>query len=170
LGKAAVNPTNSIVRALNFDQEDGFLETGLGGKLRGVEDSSGCWGDLTTTSVDSISVESDVLDVEADASHVFFRHNTFFGSPLEGSLARVLNFVHELALRSCVNKQVCTGGLRSEAPNLLGFVGIPAIFVLEDLVADLDVLFSSNLLIFNCFRKLVAHWGGNAEDSVVLVG
>jgi len=115
---------------LDFNQEDWLLETGLSGKLSCVEDSSGGGGNLATTSVDSISVKGNILDVESDASHVFFRHDTLLGSPLEGSLAGVLNFVHELALRSDVNKQVGTGGLGTETPNFLGIVRVPAVFVL----------------------------------------
>jgi hypothetical protein len=59
---------------------------------------------LTTTSVNSISVESNILNVEADTSHVFFSDNTVFGCPLESSLAGVLNFIHELTLSCGINK------------------------------------------------------------------
>jgi hypothetical protein len=51
---------------------------------------------LTTTSVDSISVESDIQNVEATATHVFFGKRTFLGSPLESSNARILDFVKVL--------------------------------------------------------------------------
>jgi len=70
LGEATIDSTDGVIGALNFDQEDGFLEARLSSELSGVEDSSGSWGNLTTTSVNSVGVQSDVLNVEADASHV----------------------------------------------------------------------------------------------------
>jgi hypothetical protein len=79
LGKATIDTTYSIIRALNFDQEDWLLEAGLGSELSSEEDTSGSWGNLTTTSVDSIGVESNILDVEANTSHVLISQNTFLG-------------------------------------------------------------------------------------------
>jgi len=149
LGKATVDTTYSIIRALDFNQEDWLLEAGLGSELSGEEDTSGSWGNLTTTSVDSIGVKSYILNVEADTSHVLISQNTFLGGPLESSLARVLNFVHELALFGNINKQVGTSGLRTEAPNLLCIIGVPLVFVLENLVSDLNILFGSNFLALN---------------------
>jgi len=79
LGKATIDTTYCIIRALNFDQEDWLLEAGLGSEFSGEEDTSGSWGNLTTTSVDSISVKGNILDVESDTSHVLISHNTFLG-------------------------------------------------------------------------------------------
>jgi hypothetical protein len=41
---------------------------------------------------------------------------------------------------------------------------------LQNLVADLNVLFGGNLVIFNCLGEFIAHGESNTEDSVVLVG
>ena len=68
---------------------------------------------------------------------------------MEGSFTGVLDFVHELALLGNIYKQVSTSGLRTEAPNLLGIVGVPAVLILKNLVADLNVLFGIDLLIFD---------------------
>jgi len=87
LGDAAVDTTYSVVGGLNLDQEDWFLEAGRGGQFGSEEDTSHSGGDLTTTSVDSVSVEGNIFDVEAAASHVLVSHDTFFGGPLEGSFA-----------------------------------------------------------------------------------
>jgi hypothetical protein len=149
LSEATIDTTDSIIRALDLNQEDGLLETRLSSELRSEEHTSGSWGNLTTTSVDSISVELDILNVEADTSHVLISQNTFLGGPLEGSFAGVLDFVHELALFGNIDKQVCTGGFRTEAPNLLSIVGVPAVLILKNLVADLNVLLGIDLLIFD---------------------
>jgi len=149
LSEATIDTTDSIIRALDLNQEDGLLETRLSSELRSEEHTSGSWGNLTTTSVDSISVELDILNVEADTSHVLISQNTLFGGPLEGSFAGVLYFVHKLALSCGINKEISTSGLGTETPNLLGIVRIPTVLVLQDLVADLDVLFGSNLFGFD---------------------
>ena len=99
--------------------------------------------------MDGVGVKGNILKVEAATSHVLFSEDTFLGGPLESSLAGVLNFGHELALLGDVNEQVGTGGLGSETPNLLGIVGVPAEFVLENLVADLDVLLGGDLLVLD---------------------
>jgi len=104
LSKATIDTTDCIIGTLDFNQEDGFLETWLSSKFSSEEHTSSSWGNLTTTSVNSISVESNILNVEADTSHVFFSYNTVFGCPLESSLAGVLNFIHELTLSCGINK------------------------------------------------------------------
>ena len=116
-GKAVINGTNAIFGALDLNQEDGFLETRSGGDFGSVEDTSGSGDNLTTTSVDSIGMEGNIMDVETDSSHVFFGHNTFFGSPLEGSFHGVLNFTEILDGLGGINEKVGTSGLGSEAPN-----------------------------------------------------
>ena len=125
---------------------------------------------MTSSSVNSVGVKSNILEVESDTSHVFVGQGTFFGGPLESRLAGVLNFVHELALLGNIDKQVGTGGLGSEAPNFLCIVGVPSEFVLENLVADFDVLLGGNLLVFDCLGEFIGKGESSAEESVVLVG
>ena len=85
LGETVVDSTDGVLGALDLDQEDGFLEAGFGSELRGVEGTSGSGDDLTTTSVDSVSMEGNIMDVESASSHVLIAHSTFLGSPLESS-------------------------------------------------------------------------------------
>jgi len=170
LGEAAVNATYSIVRGLDFNQEDGLLEAGFGSKLSGEEDTAGCGGDLTSSAMDSISVEGDILEVEAATTESLVAHDTFLGSLLEGRHARVLDFAHELALLGDINKEIGTSGLGTEAPDLLGIIGVPLVLILEDFVANLDVLLGIDLLVLNGCGKLVAKGGSTAKDSVMLIG
>jgi len=169
LGHATVDTTYSIIWGLDFDQEDWFLEAWLGGQLASVEGTSHGWGDLTTTSVDSISVEGDILNVEADTSHVLLSQNSFLGGPLEGSLAGVLDFIQELALLGGINEQVSTGGFWTEAPDLHGIIWIPLEFVLQHLLSDLDIHLWGNFLILDSFSEFISQWGSSGENSVVLV-
>jgi len=80
-----------------------------------------------------------------------------------------LDFVHELALLGDIDKQVGTSSLGTETPDLLGIVGVPSEFVLENLVADLNVLLGVDFVIFNGLGELVGEGESSAEDSVVLV-
>ena len=78
--------SDDIVWGLDFAKEDWLLESWLGGKLASIEDSSASWDNLTTTSVDGISMKSDIMNIESATSHVLVAHDTFSGSPLESSL------------------------------------------------------------------------------------
>jgi hypothetical protein len=169
LGDATVNTTYSIIWGLDFDQEDWLLEAWGSGKLTSVEGTSHGWGNLTTTSVDSVSVESDILDVETDTSHVLLGHATFLGGPLEGSLARVLDFVQELASLGDINKEIWTSGFWTEAPDLHGIIWIPLEVLLESLLSLFDIHLWSDLLILNLLSELISEWASLGEDSVVLV-
>ena len=93
LGDALVNTSDAIIRALDLDQEDWLHKSWRCSKLATVEHTATGWNDLTTTSVDSVSVECDIRDVHADTSHVILSQDTFSRGPLEGRLQRVLDFV-----------------------------------------------------------------------------
>ena len=125
LGEALVDTTDGIIWALNLDEEDWLLESWFSGELGSVEHTSTGWDDLTTTSVDSIGVEGNIMDVESASSHVLFSHGTFSGGPLEGSFDGILDFLEILDGLGNINKHVWSGSVWSEAPNLLGIIGIP---------------------------------------------
>ena len=170
LGEAAVNAGHGVIGGLDFDQEDRLLEAGFGGELSGVEDTAGGGGDLSSAAMDGVGVESDIGDVETDSAHSFVAHDTLLGGLLEGGDAGVLNLAHELALLGDIDKEVGAGGLGAEAPDLLGIIGVPLVFVLEDLVADLHVLLGIDLLVLDSLGELVTDGLGSAENTVVLVG
>ena len=74
--------------------------------LGSIQGAYGSWDDLTTASVDSVGVESYILEVESDTTHVLFSHHTFLGGPLECSLEGVLDFVQVLHLFGHIDQQV----------------------------------------------------------------
>ena len=170
LGEALVDATNGVIRALNLDQEDRLDESGLGGELAGVEDTSGGGHDLTATSVDSVGVEGHILDVESDTSHVLVGQDTLLGGPLEGSLDGVLDFVKVLDLLGDVNNHVGAGGIGSEAPDLLGIIGIPLELVLENTSSLPLVLLGADFVVFDHLGEIVTERAGSGKDSVMLVG
>jgi len=143
LGHCLIDGTNNIIWGLDLDQEDWLLESWSGSKLTSIKASSGSWDDLTTTSVDSVSMEGYIMDIESDTSHVLIAHSTFLGCPLESSFNWVLNFVKELYTLSNINKYVGTVGVWTEAPDLLWISLIPSIIVTEFLRSLLWLAFWS---------------------------
>mmetsp|Transcript_12895 Transcript_12895/g.15989 ORF Transcript_12895/g.15989 Transcript_12895/m.15989 type:complete len:222 (-) Transcript_12895:1723-2388(-) len=170
LSESLIDSTHSVIRGLDFAEEDGLLEAGLSSEAGGVEDTSGSGNNLTSTSVNSVSVEGDILNVVADTSHVLLSHNTLLGSPLEGSFHRVLDFLEVLNLLSLIDKKVGTGSVRAEAPDLLGIIGIPLVFVLENLSSGLQIVFHGDFLSINGIGQIISEGLSLHVDSVVLVG
>jgi len=170
LGETVVNSTDGFLGALDLDEEDRFLEARFGSELGGVDGTSGSGDDLTTTSVDGISMEGDIMDVESATSHVFFGQDTFFGGPLEGSIDGVLDFVEVLDGLGHIDEQVGTSSLGSEAPNLECIIGVPFELISEHNTAGLQVLLGGNLTVIDGLGKIVTERGSADVESVVLVG
>ena len=55
---------------LDFDQVDWFEVSWRGGEHASIQASSGSWNNLTTTSVDGVSVQGDIIQVESDTANV----------------------------------------------------------------------------------------------------
>lgn len=168
-GEALVDTTDGIFGALDLDKEDGFLESRLGKELRSVHDTSSGGDKLTTTSVDSIGMEGNILEVESDTSHVLFDEYTFLGGPVESGFHGVLNFVKVLDSLGGINEDVRSGGLGSETPNLECIIGIPLVFVSEDGSSKLSILLGGDLVVLDSLSKLVTERLTDSEDSVMLV-
>ena len=120
LSECLVDWSNAVIWGLDLTKEDWLLESWCRDKLTSVEDSSGGWDDLTTSSVDSIGMKGDIMDIESASSHVLITENTFLGSPLESSLKGILDFVQELDSLSNINEAVWSVVVWSIAPNLGG--------------------------------------------------
>lgn len=170
LVEALVNTSHSVEGSGDFGQEDGFLESWLGGELSGVVDSSGSGDKLTTTSVDGISVEGNINDVDSDLSHVFLAHGSFLGGPLEGRLHGVLDFVHELNSLGHIDQHVGSGVFRSEAPDSLGFFLVPFELFVQSLGSELGVVLWSDVTLFDQVGETFLEGLGGTVESVVLVG
>jgi len=169
LGHGLVNGTDAVIWGLDLAEEDWLLEFWFGGELRSEHDSSGGWHDLTSTSVDGIGVEGDIVEVVSDTSHVLVAHSTFSGGPLEGRLHGVLDFGKELSSLGGIDKKVWSVGVWAEAPDLEGIGLVPVEFIDEASRSFLGFHLWSKFLGFNEIRELVTEWLGLDEKSVVLV-
>ncbi|KAG8131283.1 hypothetical protein E2320_017882 [Naja naja] len=60
---------------LNLNKIDGFHQTRLGSQGRSIQDPPGSRDDLSSPTMDGISMESHILNVKTDPSHVLFAQN-----------------------------------------------------------------------------------------------
>ena len=97
-------------------------------------------------------------------------HDTLLGSPLEGSLDGVLDFLEVLNLFGDINDDIGASGIWTEAPDLLGIIRIPLIIILKDSGSFSLLLLGGNLVIFNGLSELITERRSGTEDSVMLVG
>jgi hypothetical protein len=88
---------------------------------------------------------SDIEDVKADTTHVFFGADTLLGCPLEASNARVPDFVHILHTFGGIDQQIGSSRIRAETPDLTGLSDIPSEVVSESTGTNFDIVTSSDL-------------------------
>jgi hypothetical protein len=168
--KNTIDTTDSRVGALDFDQEDGFLDTRAGSENGSVDNTTAGRDDLTTTTMDSISVKSNIQDVESASTKVLISNRTFLGGPLESGNARILDFAKVLDSLGGVNQQVGTSSVGTETPNLTGFSNIPTVLVSELTSTNLEIVTRSNLASFDLVGKFIIKGHTTHVDTVVLVG
>merc|ERR1719348_1437614 len=125
----SVDTSNCVLRALNLDLVDGLQQPGLGCEHAGVQDTSGCGNDLTTTTMDGISMKCHIIQVKPDRTQVLVTQHSLLGSPLESSDARILDLVKVLDSLCAVDHDVGSAGLRAEAPDLPGLGDVELILV-----------------------------------------
>ena len=76
-GEHSVHATHGTLGHLDLDQEDGLQETRLGEEGRGVQDATGGWDELATTTMDGVGVQGDIHDVESARPHGLLGHGSF---------------------------------------------------------------------------------------------
>jgi len=165
----SVDTSNSGLRALDLDKEDWFHKSGLSSQLSGIEDTSGSGDDLTSSSVDGISVENNVHKVESDSSHVLVGENSFLGNPLKSSNHRVLDFSEVLDSLGDVYENVGSISVGTERPDLSGVGDIPSELVGELTGSELRIVLRGDFSVVDGLGELLFQRLGNDEESVVLV-
>merc|ERR1719225_2157787 len=165
-----INSTDSVFRALNFAKVYGLAQSGGSGQLTGIENPSSSGDNLTTTTMNGISVQCHVVDVKSHTTHVFVAQNTLFGSPLESSNNGILDFIQVLYTLGAVDQNVGSHGVGAEAPDLPGFSDVIFVLIGQVTTTDLEVLFVGHFTIVNVLREAIRHRYGLHEKPVVLVG
>jgi len=122
-----VDASHGVFWALDLDEVDRLEKSGLGGEHGGVENAASGGDDLSTSAVNGVGVQGDVVEIKADSAHVLVAQNSLLGSPVETGLDGILDFVEELDSLGDVDDHVGTGLVRSEAPDLSAVVDVPLV-------------------------------------------
>lgn len=138
-------------------------------QLQSEEESPSLRHDLSSTSVDSVSVKVAVIDVKPHSSHVLVTEHTCFARPLEGRNHRFFDFVHELDSLSGIDDHVGTSILRTETPDLDSVFLLPFELFHQPLTSGLGVHSRGDFSLLNQVGKLFSKRSGRSEDLVVLV-
>jgi len=168
--EASVDATDHALRALDLHKEDRLLKTRLSGEHASVVATTSSRDDLATTTVDSIRMQSNIVEVEADTTNVLIAHDTLLAGPLEGRDHGILDLIKVLDSLGHIDKDVGTLVLRTEAPDLTGISDIPAVLISHLTGADLGILLHVDLTTLDSVRDLVLKRLGLHEETVVLVG
>ena len=80
-----MSTSRRIVEYLDLNKVDGLSDSWCSCELASIQTSSSGWDNLTTSTMDSVSVQSYIMNVESYASHVLLTQYSFFGSPLRQS-------------------------------------------------------------------------------------
>ena len=84
LVESLIDTTHTVHRSCNLAQENGLKQSGTRKEFQSIVKPSSSWHDLTSTSVDSISVKFAISDIEPHSSHMLFTKSSLSGGPLEG--------------------------------------------------------------------------------------
>mmetsp|Transcript_2823 Transcript_2823/g.6624 ORF Transcript_2823/g.6624 Transcript_2823/m.6624 type:complete len:332 (-) Transcript_2823:911-1906(-) len=130
--QAGVDTAGSILRTNNFDQEHRLLKGRLARQLCSEAAASSGWHDLTSTAVNSVSVEGHVSKVETDTSHVFLAQWPLLGGPLESAVHMLFDLQQVLDGSRVIYDDVWALRLGTPAPDLPGMAVIPFVVFPED--------------------------------------
>merc|ERR1712180_426195 len=86
-----VDSSNCVLRALNFDQVYWLHNSGVSCQQTSVQDTPCCWDDLTTPTMNSISVEGHIIDVESTIAHVLICQTALLGGDGTGLDEELVN-------------------------------------------------------------------------------
>ena len=167
--ESLIDTTHAFTGSSDIASEDGLKKGGLRKKLQGIEESSGSRHELSSTSVNSVSVEFAVDDVESHSSHVFFTEDTLLGGPLEGRNNRFFDFVHVLDSFGDIDDHIGSLVVRTEAPYFGGLFLVPIKFFTKSFSSCLDVHSGRDIAIFDKVGEVCMERKTGSVNSVVLI-
>ncbi|KNC26657.1 hypothetical protein FF38_01376 [Lucilia cuprina] len=165
-----IDTTDGNFGTLDFTQVNGFHQTRRSGDGRSVQATTSGWNDLATTTMDGISVQSNIIDVETYTTHVFISQDTFLGGPLETSNDGILDFVQVLYGLGTIQDEVRTGTVGTETPDLTSFSYIIIVFLSQVTGTDLEIVLGADVTVVNVLGQTVGHRASLHLQTVVLVG
>eukprot|EP00754_Rhynchopus_humris_P009966 Rhum_TRINITY_DN14106_c0_g1::Rhum_TRINITY_DN14106_c0_g1_i1::g.69326::m.69326 len=166
-----VDTAHRVLDGLDVHQEDRLHERRLGGQAARVVHTARRRDDLTTSTVDSVRVHRDVLDVDAHTTHRLLAEHTLLRGPVPRRHERVLQLRHVLHTLRHVDDDVRARAVRSEAPDLPGLSDVPVELVRERTGTDLGVSRGVHVAVLSVdlLAELLRERRALAEQPVVLV-
>jgi len=168
--QAAVDATDSLLRASNIHKVDGLQETRLGSQAARIHASTSSGHNLTSTAVDRVSVHGDIQEVPTDTAAVLLGENTLLGRNLKTTHNGILDFVEVLHGLGGVDDKVGAGSFGSESPDLAGVVDVPLVFLVQNLATGLLFVTGGNGALLNLLNELLLQRAGSHIQTIVLVG
>merc|ERR1712055_1022766 len=98
-----VDSSHSILGTLNFHLVNRLHQPGLRSDHGGVQGPPCGGDDLAATTMDSVSMECNIIKVKPCCTQILVTKNTLLGCPLEASNNGVLDFIQVLNSLSAVN-------------------------------------------------------------------
>ena len=121
------------------------------------------------SNADRIHAYRDIKNVDTDTTHVLLSTDTLLRFPLEGSNARILDFVQVLNTLGDINEQVGASGCGTETPDLPGISDIPTELISEDTSTELEIVTGVDLAVLDGEGKLLIEGLSLGVKAVVLV-
>ncbi len=169
-GEDAIDVAHGILRHGDVAEVDRLEESRSSRHEGGEAHTAGGGHDLSHTTVNGISVEDDVHEVEPAAAHLLLADGTVLGSPGESTNDRLLNLEEVVDSLGGVDKEVGSSAVGAEGPDLTSLRDVPAELVGH--LAALGLVLSSgvDVPVVNGIAELLGEGLGLDEETVVLVG
>uniref|UniRef100_A0A914MJ95 Uncharacterized protein n=1 Tax=Meloidogyne incognita TaxID=6306 RepID=A0A914MJ95_MELIC len=138
-----IDTTNGCLWTLYFNQIDWLFKDGS------IKHTTCRWNDLTTTTVNCVSVKSHIVNIKTNTTHILITHYTFLGCPLESCYNRILKILNSFCH---VNQKVCSSPFRSKTPNFTSISCIKFIFFSKNSCTIFWIISRADFSTLNCFR------------------
>mmetsp|Transcript_33833 Transcript_33833/g.69070 ORF Transcript_33833/g.69070 Transcript_33833/m.69070 type:complete len:847 (+) Transcript_33833:272-2812(+) len=169
-GEHTVDIAHGLLGHRDVAEVDRLKEAGLSSEHGGEAHTTGSGHDLSHTTVDGISMEGDIHEVEPAATHLLLTQGSILAGPGESTDNGLLDLKEVVDSLGGVDEQVGAGSLGSKGPDLTGLGDIPLKLISE--LASLELLVGSGLdvAIINGHTELGAEGLSLNIETVVLVG
>jgi hypothetical protein len=162
---AGINFSDDFLFSLNFSEVERLDKGRFGGQNCCVENAASSWDELTSSSVNSVSMEGSIMKVEADTTERLTTENSFTCNGFEGGAHVILDFIEVLYSMRNIDNDV---GSREE-PNLGGVGLVPSVIVGKLFSSDFGVFFFE-LFVLESLAEFLIERSGSEVETVVLVG
>lgn len=144
--------SHTIHWSSNITTEYWFQKWWCAKNLNCIIKSSSRWHNLSSSSMNSISMELTIHNIKSHSSHILFTKYSLFRSPLEWWNHWFFNFIHILNTFCSINYHIRSCIIGTKTPNFSSVVFLPIKLLCESFSSNFHILSWSNLSVFNKIR------------------